>query len=205
MQVARHRTGCLRISAGHDPAVRDIRPVRQGWWPRVWHMPARRRPGTAEAAAATRMLLDGLATDKDLPDIAAEVAALHPRYDTFPGEVFLGIAADALAWCGASRVDPVPLERMRERFLAGCSFRGRERSRLQYAALAAAAVSGGAEPDLLDEVARWQSDDFWLYAMYAAVAFIGLAASRAGVPVSQVCRELGKAGAAGRAGIYGEG
>jgi hypothetical protein len=159
-------------------------------------MPARKRPGPAEAAAAARILLDGLAGGRDLSDVAADLAPSHPRHDTFPGEVFLRVAADALGWCGASRADPVPLEGVRERFLADCSFRGRERSKLQYAILAAAAISGGAEPDLLDEVAWWQTDDFWLYAMYAAVAFIGLAADRAGVPVSQVCRELGSTGSA---------
>ncbi len=142
------------------------------------------------------MLLAGLSGDRDLPDVAAELAVLHPRNDTFPGEVFLRLAADALGWCGASRADPVPLEGMRERFLAGCSFRGRERSRLQYAVLAAAAISGGAEADLLDEVAWWRTDDFWLYAMYGAVAFIRLAADRAGVPVSRVCRELANTGPA---------
>ena len=150
------------------------------------------------------MLLGGLAAGTELADIAAELAPLHPRHDTFPGEVFLRLAADALGWCGASRADPVPLEGMRERFLAGYSFRGRERGKLQYAILAAAAISGGAEPDLLDEVAWWQTDDFWQYAMYAAAGFIGLAADRAGVPISQVCQELGSSGPgsspAGRAG-----
>ncbi|HEX9032527.1 MAG TPA: hypothetical protein VF834_11825 [Streptosporangiaceae bacterium] len=163
-------------------------------------MAVRRRPGPADAAAATRILLDGLAGDRDLSDIAAELDSLHPRNNTFPGEVFLGVAADALGWCGASRAGPVPLEGMREQFLAGCSFRGRERGKLQYAILAAAAIGGGAEPDLLDEVAWWQTDDLWQYAMYVAVAFIRLAADRAGVPVSQVCRELGDAGPAGRSG-----
>jgi putative transposase len=57
--------------------------------------------------------------------------------------------------------------------------------KLQYAVLAAAAVHSGTEPDLLDEVAWWQTDDFWQYAMYAAVAYIRAAASRAGVPVRQ--------------------
>lgn len=60
--------------------------------------------------------------------------------------------------------------------------------------MAAAALRGGTEPDLLDEVAWWQTDDFWQYALYAAVAFIRLAADRVGVPVSQVCRDLGHAG-----------
>jgi hypothetical protein len=160
-------------------------------------MPARKRPGPAEAAAATRMLLSGLAEGRDLSGIAAELAPVHPRDDTFPGEVFLRVAA--LGWCGASRADPVPLEGIRERFLAGYAFRGRERARLQYAILAAAAIGGGAGPDLLDEVAWWQADDFWQYAMYAAAALIGLAASRAGVPVSRVCRELRGAGPAGEA------
>ena len=49
---------------------------------------------------------------------------------------------------------------------------------------------GGTEPDLLDEVAWWQTDDFWQYALYAAVAYIRAAASRAGVPVRRVCQEL---------------
>jgi hypothetical protein len=33
--------------------------------------------------------------------------------------------------------------------------------------LAAAAVHGGTEPDLLDEVSWWQTDDFWQYALFA--------------------------------------
>ncbi len=49
---------------------------------------------------------------------------------------------------------------------------------------------GGTEPDLLDEVAWWQTDDFWQYALYAAVAYIRAAASRAGAPVRRVCQEL---------------
>jgi hypothetical protein len=62
--------------------------------------------------------------------------------------------------------------------------------KLQYAILAAAALHGGAEPDLLDEVAWWQTEDFWQYALYAAVAYIRAAANRAGVPARQACQEL---------------
>ena len=64
---------------------------------------------------------------------------------------------------------------------------GRQNTKLQYAVLAAAALHGGTEPDLLDEVAWWQADDFWQYALFAAVACIRAAASRAGVPVRQAC------------------
>jgi hypothetical protein len=115
---------------------------------------------------------------------------LHPPNDTFPGEVFLRLAADALDWSGASRTDPVTLEGMRERFLPECAFRGRDNSKLQFAVLAAAAQHGGAEVDLLDETAWWQTDDFWQYALFAAVAYIRIAADRTGVPVPQVCRDL---------------
>ena len=111
------------------------------------------------------------------------------RDNTFPGEVFLRLAADALNWCGASQADPLPLEGLRERFLPECTFRGRQNTKLQYAVLAAVAFHGGTEPDLLDEVAWWQADDFWQYALFAAVACIR-AASRAGVPVRQACQDL---------------
>ena len=143
---------------------------------------------------ARRALLDRLARDADIFELVSELAPLHPRNNTFPGEVFLHLAADALNWCEASQADPLPLEGLRERFLPECTFRGREDTKLQYAVLAAAALHGGTEPDLLDkvawwqtepdlldEVAWWQTDDFWQYALFAAVAYIR-AAGRAGVP-----------------------
>jgi len=113
---------------------------------------------------ARRVLLDGLARDADIFELVSELAPLHPRDNTFPGEVFIRVAADALDWCGASRADPLPLEGLRER----------------------------TEPDLLDEVAWWQTDDFWRYALFAAVAYIRASASRAGVPVRQACQDLGE-------------
>jgi hypothetical protein len=79
-----------------------------------------------------------------------------------------------------SAQDPVHLHHRRPRTLR----------KLQYAVLAAAAVHGGTEPDLLQEVAYWQTDDFWQYATYAAVAYIHAAASRAGVPVRRACQDL---------------
>src|SRR4029077_17151916 len=117
----------------------------------------------------------------DIFELVSELAPLHPRDNTFPGEGFLLVAADALDWCGATRADPMPLEGLRELFLPETAFRGRENSKLQYAVLAAAALHGGTEPDLLDEVAWWQTDDFWEYGLFAAGGYIPAAASRAGV------------------------
>jgi hypothetical protein len=153
-------------------------------------MPARKRPGPEDTGTARQTLLDGLARDADIFELLSELAPLHPRDNTFPGEVFLHIAADALDWCGASRADPLPLAGLRERFLPERTFRGRQNKKVQDAVLAAAALHGGTEPDLLDEVAWWQTDDFWQYALFAAVAYIRAAASRAGVPVRQACQDL---------------
>jgi len=147
---------------------------------------------------ARHILLDGLARDSEVFQLVRELEPLHPRNDTFPGAVFLHVAADALDWCGARRAEPSALEGMRERFLAECPFRGRQHKKLQYAMLAAAALHGGTEPDLLEEVAWWQTDDFWQYALFAAIAYIRAAASRAGVPVRQACQDLGQ-----RPGHYG--
>src|SRR5689334_12484118 len=155
-------------------------------------MPARKRPALEDTVTARRTLLDGLARDVDIFELVSGLAPLHPRDNTFPGEVFLHLAADALDWCGASRADPLPLEGLRERFLPECTFRGRQNTKLQYAVLAAAALLGGTEPDLLEEVAWWQTDDFWQYALYAAVAYVRAAASRAGIPVRQACQDLGE-------------
>jgi hypothetical protein len=153
-------------------------------------MPGRKRPTPEDAATARRTLLDGLARDADIFEVLNGLASLHPRNDTFPGEVFLHLATDALEWCGATRAETLPLERLRERYLPECAFRGRQNAKLQYAVLAAAAVHGGAEPDLLEEAAYWQADDFWQYAMYAAVAYLRAAATRAGTPVRQACQDL---------------
>jgi hypothetical protein len=153
-------------------------------------MPARKRPTLEDTVTARRVLLDRLARHADIFALVSELAPLHPRDTTFPGEVFLQLAADALDWCRASRADPLRLEGLREQFLPERPFRSRQDHKLQYAVLPAAALHGGTEPDLLDEVAWWQTDDFWQYALFAAVAFIRAAASRAGVPVRQACQDL---------------
>jgi hypothetical protein len=74
-------------------------------------MPARDLPTPQDAATARRILLDGLARDSEISELAGELAPLHPRNSTFPGEVFLRVAADVLHWCGASRADPLALVR----------------------------------------------------------------------------------------------
>jgi hypothetical protein len=66
-------------------------------------MPVRKRPTPEDTVTARRVLLDGLARDADIFELVSELAPLHPRDNTFPGEMFLHLAADALDWCKASR------------------------------------------------------------------------------------------------------
>jgi len=179
------RSAALYATVPEGRTAGSVLPYRLG-------MPARTLPAPEDAATARRILLGGLAQATEVAELAGELAPLHPRNNTFPGEVFLHVAADALDWCGASRADPLALEGMRERFLPECVFHGRQNKKLQLAMLAAAALCGGTEPDLLDEVVWWQTDDFWQYALYAAVAYIRAAAERASVPVRRVCQELGQ-------------
>jgi hypothetical protein len=153
-------------------------------------MPARKHPTPEDAVTARQVLLDGLARDESIDEIIRALAPLHPRHDTFPGEVFLGLAVEALDWCGASQQDPVPLEGITERFLSEYTFRGRDNQKLRFAVLAAPALRGGVDPDLLGETAWWQTDDFWQYALFAAAAYIRAAADRAALPVAQACQEL---------------
>jgi hypothetical protein len=164
-------------------------------------MPVRNLPTAQDAMTARRILLDGLADDVDMFEILDRLAPLHPRNNTFPGEVFLGLAADVLDWAGVDRAHPVDLEGMRERYLPGCSINGRDRRKLQFAVLAAAAQHGGVDVDLLEEAAWWRAGDFWRYAVYAAVAYIRIAAERAGVPEPEVCRAIATHGDPGEPDI----
>jgi len=150
---------------------------------------ARTRPTPEDAATARRILLDGLTRGAQIFELLGELEPLHPA--TTPSRRGLPPPSRRCAgWCQASRTNPLQLEDLQAQFLPEPAFRGRQNKKLQYAVLAAAALHGGTEPDLLDEVAWWQTDDLWEYALYAAVAHIRAAASQAGVPVRQACQDL---------------
>jgi hypothetical protein len=59
-------------------------------------MPARKRRTPEDTVTARRVLLDGLARDADIFQLVSELAPLHPRDNTFPSEVLLRVAGDAL-------------------------------------------------------------------------------------------------------------
>lgn len=153
-------------------------------------MAPRHRPTPEEASQAVEVLLGALESDSDIFDALAEIRPLHPKDNTFPGEVFMRLAARALAEGGVSPSRPISGEGLVEKFLPEAAFRGRENHKVRYAVLVGAATHAGVEVDLLEEVAYWGSDDFWSYAGLAAVAWIRAVAAERDVPVAELCRRL---------------
>jgi hypothetical protein len=152
---------------------------------------ARKRPTPEDRIEAIRVALAGMAAAEDLDDLVARLTPLHPKNDTFPGEVFLEVAADALELSGASRDEPIEYEGIRERYLPELEFRGKaQQHRSHYALRAVAMIRAGVTPDLLDEVSWWNGDDLWIWSCYALVLFVRVAAERTGLTAAAVCGQL---------------
>jgi hypothetical protein len=116
---------------------------------------------------------------------------LHPRNDTFPAEVLLELAADALDVASASRDSPLEFERICERYLPESLAHSKAQHRKsKFALRAAAMVHGGVDPGLLDEVQWWRSDDLWSWSLEALVVYVRAAADRTGQPVAAVARRI---------------
>ena len=137
------------------------------------------------------MALDGIGTGRDIHEVLMELGPLHPKNNTFPGEVFLELAADALELSGVSRGHPIEYEGIRERYLPECEFRGKaEHHKSHYALGAVAMIRAGVDPDLLGEVSCWNTDDFWMYAFYALVVYLRIAVERTGEPIAALCDRI---------------
>jgi hypothetical protein len=89
--------------------------------------------------------MSGLADGADAHELGAAVADLHPKNNTFPGEVLADLAADAVDVADVSRDNPIPYEVLREVYLPECAFGGRENRKIQYAILTSAAQRAGLE------------------------------------------------------------
>ncbi len=103
-------------------------------------MASRLRSTDEDTRTAIRIALSGVARGVDLGDIAARLAPLHPRNDTFPGVVLLNVAADVIELSGASRADPIEVEGIRERFLPEAAAHTKAQHHKSMFALRAAAM-----------------------------------------------------------------
>ncbi|HYN31605.1 MAG TPA: hypothetical protein VES40_03190 [Ilumatobacteraceae bacterium] len=147
------------------------------------------KPTQEDRIEATRRLLAGLVAGLDANQLVVEMADLHVRHNTFPGEVFMDLAADALRTAGVERAPGIAYRDLLSKHLGEVEFRGKEHGRIQYAILTAFAVHGGLEPDLLDEVTYW-IEQYWQYALLAAVAIIRQCAEHSGMPLQMFVSNL---------------
>ena len=146
-------------------------------------------PTDEDRVEALQRLLVGLARGDDANQLSSALADLQVRNNTFPGEAFLELTADALDLVDAQRSDAVVYRDLLSRHLPEVEFRGKEHRRIQYAVLTPFSVRGGLEPDLLDEVTYW-IEQYWQYAMFAAVAILRECAARSGTPLAAFVAEL---------------
>lgn len=147
------------------------------------------KPTDDDHVEALRRFLAGLLRGDDANQLVADIADLHVRHNTFPGEVFMELAADTIGVAGVQREPGVVYRDLLSTYLPEVSFRAKEHRRIQYAVLAAYAVHGGLEPDLLDEVTYW-IEQYWTYALYAAVAIVRACADSANTPLDSMLANL---------------
>lgn len=140
---------------------------------------------------AKRLLLSWLTEpDGDIGRLGFEAFELHIPNHTFPGEDFMDLAIDALDLAGVHRDDPIQYETLLVDHLPEIEFRGREHRRIRFAVMSTAARRAGLEPDLLDEITYWRTDDFWRYALHAAIALIRATADKTGQPAAELATRL---------------
>jgi hypothetical protein len=150
-------------------------------------------PSDEDYDSAVRLGLLGLTAGEDaaVDSIMEQLAGLHPRNNTFPAEVLLELAAEAIEESGASPADPIQYEGMRDRHLPEYQFRGKsQQHKSHYALMAAAMIRAGVYPDLLDEAYGWGIDDMWTYAFNALVLYGRVAAERTGRPLEEIATAL---------------
>jgi hypothetical protein len=141
--------------------------------------------------SAVRLALLGVSVGSDHDSILERLGELHPRNNTFPAEVLLELAAEAIGESGASEVQPIEYEGIRERYLPEYEFRGKsQQHKSHYALTAAAMIRAGIYPDLLDEAYWWGDEDLWRYAFYALLAYARAAAERTGRSVEDVASAI---------------
>ena len=175
--------GRLPVPVGQVSRRSVVLPYRRG-------MAAKERPTPEDTAAARKILLGGLARDAEIFDLMRRACAAASAGQHLPRR---GVPSPRRRRAGLVRRQPSRPDwpwRTTRAVPARVRLPRPTNRKLQHAVLAAAALHGGTEPDLLDEVAWWQTDDFWQYALFAAVAYVRAAASRAGTPVRQACQYL---------------
>ena len=145
-------------------------------------------PTDEDHATAIVISPSGIRAGRELGDIARELERLHPKNNTFPGELLLELAADAIEESGATRAHLLESEGIRRRLLPEDRAHTKaQHYKAEFAIRAAAMIRGGVDPALLDEAGWWQEDDLWFWSLEALIVYVRAAAERAGVTADAIC------------------
>lgn len=144
----------------------------------------------AAHAQAQRALLDGLRRGDGLDDL--ERAVRRSTTKTFtPDVAVLQVGVAAMDLAGVDRSTPIAKADL-TLHLKEINFRNQRalQERTTYALNTIAAMRGGLEPDILDDMHWWQTRDIVEYAVIAATAYVRACAQRRQQPIQQFIDDL---------------
>ena len=138
-----------------------------------------------------RVALSGIADGLELGELPSQLEPLHPKNNTFPGEVLLELATGAIEESGATRERPLEFDGIRQRHLPKDRAHTKaQHHKAEYALRAVAMMRAGVDPRLLDEVMWRRTDDLWLWALEALMTYVRAAAERTGETVPSICGRI---------------
>lgn len=142
-------------------------------------------------AAAQHAFLTALSQGAGLDEIEAEVRRTAAKGFT-PDVAVLQVAVAAMDLAGVDRTRPLDKADLMSRHLPEVQFRNQRalQERTTYALNAVAAIRGGLEPDIVDDMYWWHVRDIVEYAVLAAVAYVRASAERRDQPITQLVDEL---------------
>ena len=145
----------------------------------------------ASHAAVQEAFLYALREGADLSAVEAAVRRTAAKGLT-PDVAVLEVAVAAMDLAGADRTSPLSKADLIGRHLSEVQFRNQRapQERTTYALNAVAAIRGGLEPDILNDLYWWHVGDIVEYAVLAAVAYVRAGAERRGQTIAEFIDEL---------------
>lgn len=148
-------------------------------------------PTDQDRRDAIGLALSGLASGEDPFELVDALEPLHRDSSTFPADVLLELAAEALELGGVSREAPIEYEGLRERFLPEWEVRGKlAHHRSHYALRAVPMIAAGVAPDLIEEMGWQQVPGWWIWSVYGLVVYTRAAADHSDQPVADLIGQL---------------
>jgi hypothetical protein len=142
-------------------------------------------------AQAQRALLDGLRRGDDLDELERAVRRSKAKGFT-PDVAVLQVGVAAMDLADVDRNTPIAKADLVTLHLSELDFRNQRalQERTTYALNIIAAMRGGLEPDILEDMYWWRTRDIVEYAVIAATAYVRACAQRRQQPIQQFIDDL---------------